>query len=160
MTINRGFTLSLGSGAVLLRNTSAVAPAAINSGTGSGTATLNLGSEGFLFSNFSSGINGNAIATRIAATSGVAISGPANSSASLILNPGADGNTYTGGTYLNGANLSISVQGTNSLGDPSSPLNVVGGAISGAGVTIANPVNSTAQQLPSTRQQLPLQRSR
>src|SRR5207244_2095525 len=40
-----------------------------------------------------------------------------------------------------GANLSISVQASNPFGDPSSPLNLVGGTISGSGVTIANPVN-------------------
>src|SRR5262249_35475411 len=77
----------------------------------------------------------------IAGTGGVAIAGPANAAASLNLDPGDDGNTYTGGTYLNGANLGI-LQPT-SLGDPSSPLELVGGTISGSAPTLANPVNLT-----------------
>ena len=64
----------------------------------------------------------------------MAIAGPANSGASLNLHPGDDGNTYTGGTYLNGANLGL-LQPT-SLGDSSSPLNLVGGTISALGLKV------------------------
>jgi autotransporter-associated beta strand protein len=136
VTINPGATLTLGSGAVMITEVSAFG-GSIAAGTGGGVADLNLGSEGFIYNN---AFFADSVSVRISATNGVAFSGqPGNSN--LSVNPGAAGNDYTGGTFINDSSLSI--DGTTPLGAASGAVHLYGGSLDknffASSVTLANP---------------------
>src|SRR5262249_1900866 len=83
VTINPAATLTLAGGGLAIRQAGGLAPSIVP-GTGAGVATLDLGGDGFLFS---IGFFANGVSTRVAATGGVAFSGPVGNSR-LSLNPG------------------------------------------------------------------------
>jgi fibronectin-binding autotransporter adhesin len=132
ININAGIVLTLSSGGLILRS------GAIRQQ--GGVATLNFGSEGYVFSNASAN---NSVTAQIHGTAGLDFSGPA--SGNLIINPGSTGNAYTGGSFINTTNVSIQGPTTVSpLGPSGSSVTLVGGSLSTnipGGFTLANVVN-------------------
>jgi autotransporter-associated beta strand protein len=137
VTVNPGATLTLASGGLVLLSSSIFATPTIKPGSGSGTATLNFGSEGVVLRNTGSATS--FLNTLLTGSSGLTLAG---SSGVLQINPPSTGNTYTGGTSINSGTLYLQQHITNPFGDPTTTVTFTGGNIqvSGPGpLTIPNP---------------------
>jgi len=123
LTVPVGLNLNLASGGLLL-NHGSIVPAGLLGGN------MTFSAEGVIYSNASAGAN--SISTQITGSHGMDLAGPALSAAStanyLYLNPGTARNTWTGGTWLDSANVGLA--GTNPLG--ATTLTIAGGALTTA----------------------------
>jgi autotransporter-associated beta strand protein len=141
---NANVTINDNSGGLLLLNGASVNPLS------GALGTVNFGgAEGFIFANASG--TADSITTTINGSGGIDLSGPPSPNAtSLVLDPGVFSNNYTGGTFLDSANVSL--KENNVLGAvASSPVTFVGGALSTTGTAttpyeIDNAVNFTGAQ--------------
>jgi fibronectin-binding autotransporter adhesin len=142
---NANTTLTDTSGGLILINGASVNPLA------GALGTLAFGaSEGFVFSNATSG-TADTITTTISGSGGVDLAGPVSpAAASLVIDPGVFSNNYSGGTFLDSANVSLNQ--LNALGTAAnSPVTFVGGALSSVGTALnpyllANAVNFVGAQ--------------
>jgi autotransporter-associated beta strand protein len=125
LTIPTGMNLTLANGGLLLNHASII-PGSLLGGN------MTFGAEGVIYSNASAGAN--SISVQITGNRGMDLAGPALNTADLTkylyLNPGTARNTWTGGTWLDSAN--VGVAGTNPLGAASTILTIVGGALATA----------------------------
>jgi len=127
-----GVNLTLANGGLLMNNASIIPAGALG-------GNMTFSAEGAIFSNTSAGTN--SITLQITGKQGLDFAGPVNNAANtanyLYLNPGTARNVWTGGTWLDSAN--VGVAGSNPLG--ASTLTVVGGALaSGTGPGAAGQV--------------------
>lgn len=140
VTIERGATLTLAGGGLLLVSTNIFATPTIRSGTtGAGTATLHFGSEGLVYRNL--GLATAFLTTALSGSNGVTFSGEAGT---LQVAPPASGNVYTGGTWINAGTLSWPATAANLFGGlAGGTLTLSGGFLSTGGPgtpALPNPV--------------------
>ena len=123
LTIPVGINLTLGSGGLLLNHASILPTSQLG-------GNMTFSAEGVIYSNATAGAN--SISAQITGTHGMDLAGPALNAADttkyLYLNPGTSRNTWTGGTWLDSANVGLA--GTNPLG--ATTLTIVGGALATA----------------------------
>jgi autotransporter-associated beta strand protein len=128
VTVNPGATLTLASGGLVLLSSSIFATPTIKPGTGSGTATLNFGSEGVVLRNTGSATS--FLNTLLTGSNGLTLAG---SSGTLQINPPATGNTYTGGTFINSGTLYLQQHITDPFGDAAATVTFTAGNIQVSG---------------------------